>query len=118
MGQECVLGLTKSVRDEIPGMGRREVSLFLEELDDMKSVIELESAIEGCWDETNERPEWMDLDGMKFAYTEEDASFAVMKQDEDCNGAMTDGEEGEEELNYVDQPRTRCKGKLEEYKLV
>ena len=42
----------KSVRDQIPGMGRREVSLSMEELgqilDDMKSVVEFESAVEEC----------------------------------------------------------------------
>ena len=36
----------KSVRDEIPGMGRREMNLFLKEMDDilndMKTVVELE----------------------------------------------------------------------------
>ena len=43
-----------------------------------------------------------------------------MNQAEDSNetmtnNLMTDGEEGEKRLNYAEPPRTRSKGKVEEY---
>ena len=35
VAQECVISLLKSVQEEMHGMGKREVSLFLEELDEI-----------------------------------------------------------------------------------
>ena len=91
------------MRDEIPRKERREVSLFLGELDeildDMKSVLDLKSDMEEYWDE---RSQQIVSDRMKFTYTEDYTNFDTKNQDEDPNGTMKNGGEGgEKELNYL-----------------
>ena len=55
IAQECVISLLKSMREELPEMNRKEVSLFLKELDeiigDMKGIVDTESALEESWRE-------------------------------------------------------------------
>ena len=58
VAQECVLGLMKTVSEEMNGENGRDTSSFLEEvnevLSEMKHMNEMECSIKECWKEIEE----------------------------------------------------------------
>ena len=70
--QKYVVSLLKSVQEERHGMGKGEVILFLEELDEilgkMKDGVRIESTVDECWDEIEKLSNEGISEQMKITY--------------------------------------------------
>ena len=131
--QECVISLMKSVQEEMHGMGRRDVSLFLEELDEilgeMKEGVRIESAVDECWNEIETLSNEEILERMKITnmnvgsddddhYNEDDNVLTKTNRSEvQTNIDTGDKEEHNEEHEInVSKMKTRSKGPVKEHK--
>ena len=105
-----MISVLKSVQEEMHGMGKREVSLFSEELDEilgeMKDGVCIESKVDECWNET----EKLSNEGIS-----EQMDITNMDDGSDDDDHSSDAEDVMTKTNRLEVQTNICAGEITEY---